>query len=216
LLASLAGLVYPVNWNVRKVCFLAIIAVSQVGGQPRSAPLQPPFGPAHRLVSPDGAYALFGGGEAAQLWLEETRTHRRKMVFEVTIQTLTLAWSPDSAAFIANDRAASDIEDAYIYDVSTLQRLDVRSRILAADAEVARFVPGPNTAPHSYFHAIRWLDARRVEVQLHGHTDGTWNGASVRPGDCFDLRYRVSREGAVQKLSQRVLPLTLRGCDAIE
>ena len=134
------------------------------------------------------------------------------MVFEVTIQTLTLAWSPDSAAFIANDRAVSDLEMAYIYDVKTLDRLDLRSRILAADAGAARFVPGKNTAPHSYFHAIRWLDARHVEVQLHGHTDGIRAGRSVRPGDCFDLRYRVGRDGAVEKLSQRVSALTATGC----
>jgi len=91
------------------------------------------------------------------------------------------------------------------HDVKTLDRVDVRSRILAADAAAARFVPGVDTAPHSYVHAIRWLDARRVEVQLHGHTDWVRVGASVRPGDCFDLRYRVGRDGSVQKLSQRVL-----------
>jgi hypothetical protein len=34
---------------------------------------------------------------------------------------------------------------------------------------------------------------------------GSGSEASVRPGDCFDLRYRVGRDGSVQKLSQRVL-----------
>jgi hypothetical protein len=139
------------------------------------------------------------------------------MVLKVTVQTLTLAWSPDSAAFIANDRAVSDLEIAYIYDVKTLDRLDLRSPILAADSEAARFVPSEHAAPHSYFHAIRWLDARQVEVQLHGHTDGTRNGTSVRPGDCFDLRYRVGRDGVVQKLSQRVSAISdKKGCDGME
>jgi hypothetical protein len=202
---------------VRTVCLIALIAVSQVAGQRQSAPLKPPFGPANQLVSPDGAYALFGGDAAlCQLWLEDRRTHERKTVFRVTLQTLTLAWSPDSAAFIANDRAVSDLEYAYIYDVKTLVRLDLRSRILAADAEAARFVPGHNTAPHSYFHAIRWLDARHVEVQLHGHTDGTQVGTSVRPGDCFDLRYRVARDGTVEKLSRRLAALTAKGCPWME
>ncbi len=139
------------------------------------------------------------------------------MVFKVTVQTLTVAWSPDSAAFIANHRAASDLELAYLYDVRTLNRLDLRGRILATDPEAARFVPGENAAPHSYFHAIRWLDARQVEVQLHGHTDGIREGNSVLPGECFDVRYRVSRDGVVQKLSQRVSPISDKnGCDGIE
>jgi hypothetical protein len=220
---------YHLDMDARTACLIAVMAVSQVAGQQRSAPLRPPFGPANHLVSPDGAYALFGSDNASQLWLEDTRTHQRRMVFEVTVRTLTLAWSPDSAAFIANDRAVSDLEIAYIYDVKTLDRLDLRSRILAADAEAARFVPGPNTAPHSYFHAIRWLNARQVEVQLHGHIDGARSGKSVPPGVCFDTRngtvlpgkcfdlcYRVSRDGAVQKLSQRVLALTSKACDGME
>jgi hypothetical protein len=102
---------------------------------------------------------------------------------------------------------------AYIYDVRTLGRLDVGGQIIAADAEAARFVFTQYSAPHSYFHAVRWLDARHVEVQLHGHTDGTWTGTSLRPGECFDLRYRVSRDGAVQKLSQRVFAVTSKGCE---
>ena len=198
----------------RSIWLIAALAVLQLEAQQRSVRVGPPFGPAHQLVSPDRKYALFGNDEAAQLWLEDARTHQRRMVFKVTVQTLTLAWSPDSMAFIANDRAASDRETAYIYDVATLDRMDLSSRILAADSEASRFVPGKNAAPHSYFHAIRWLDARRVEVRLHGHTDGTWNGTSARPGDCFDLRYLVSRDGGVQKLSQRVSPINnQRGCE---
>lgn len=214
-LCSLPGRYIMFDMDLRAACLIAVTAVSQAAGQQRSAPLGPPLGPASPLVSPDGAYALTGSEKAPQLWLEDTRTHRRRMVFEVTLQTLTLAWSPDSAAFIANDRAVSDLEMAYIYDVKTLGRLDVRSRILAADAEAARFVPGRNTAPHSYCHAIRWLDARQVEVQLHGHTDGTRRGTSVQPGACFDLRYRVARDGAVHKLSQRVFAIPAEGCGGV-
>lgn len=201
---------------MRIVCLAAVMAASQVAAQQQSAPLKPPFAPTNQLVSPDGAYALFGSDQASQLWLEDESTHERKMVSRLTLQTLTLAWSPDSAAFIANDRAASDVELAYLYDVKTLNRLDLRSCILAADAEAALFVPGQNTAPHSYFHAIRWLDARHVEVKLHGHTDGTRDGTSVRPGECFDLRYRVTRDGAVEKLSRRVSALTAKGCPWME
>ena len=198
------------------VWFIAILAAAPAVAQTRSMALEPPFGPEHALASPDGAYSLFGSATAPQLWLEDTPTHRRRLVFEVTLQTLTLAWSPDSAAFIANDRWASDQELAYIYDASTLARVDLRSRILAADPGAARFVPSRDAAPHSYVHAIRWLDSAHVEVRLHGHTDGTWNGTSGKPGDCFDLRYRAGRDGSIAKLSQRVLLVSSNGCRGMD
>jgi hypothetical protein len=208
---------------------IAVGGVSQGAGQQQCAYLKLPYDPANALVSPDGTYALFGpGGGRSELWLEDRRTHQRKMVFKVTLQTLTLAWSPDSTAFIANDRVASDLEIAYIYDAKTLNRLDLRSRIVAADPGAIRFFePGQiNAAPAfgpndkipttSHVHAIQWLDAQHVEVQLVGHTGGVSVGKTVVGGDCFALRYRVSRAGEVQKLSQRVVPIDAStGCDAM-
>jgi hypothetical protein len=207
---------YHVDMDVRALCLIAVIAVSPIKGQQPSAPPGPPFGPANQLASPDGAYALFGNEKAAQLWLEDAHTHQRMMVVKVTVQTLTLSWSPDSAAFILNDRAVSNLEISYIYDVKTLHRLDLRSRILAADSEAAHFVQSENSAL-AYFHAIRWLDARHVEVQPHGFTGGTRNGTTVRPGECFDLRYRAGRDGVVQKLSQHVSAINDKtGCEGLE
>jgi hypothetical protein len=196
-----------------------VIAVSQLAGQQRSVSLKEPFGPENQLISPNGAYALFGiqspVNKENALWLEDLRTHERKMVFRVTVQTLTVAWSPDSAAFIANDRAVSDVENAYIFDVKTLDRLDLTARITAnAGPGAARFLKDQNQ--HSYFHATRWLDARHVEVELYGHTDGIAKGTYVQSGDCFNLRYRVSRDGEVQKLSRRVASLDSQKCDAME
>ena len=196
---------------VRTLWLIAAIMASQGVGQRRSVPLKPPFGAANGINSPDGAEALFGVARPSRLWLEDTSSHRRRLVFDVTVQTLSLAWSPDSAAFIANDREASDREHAYIYDVNTLGRLDLDRLILAADASAHRFVPGPDRAPHSYFHGVRWLDASHVEVRLHGHTDG-WAGASIRPVECFDLRYRVDMDGAVEKRSWSVSAVTSKGC----
>jgi hypothetical protein len=198
---------------VRTAYFLAVIVIAQVAGQDRSAGLKAPFGPANPLVSPDGAYALFGvqsivNAENA-LWLEDRRTHLRRLVFRATVQTLTLAWSPDSAAFFANDRAVSDVENAYIFDAKTLYRLDLAARITAsAGPEAMRFLKDRND--HSYFHAMRFIDARHVEVELYGHTVGS------RTGDCFNLRYKVSRDGEVQKLSERVASLSSKECEAIE
>ena len=41
-------------------------------------------------------------------------------------------------------------------------------------------------------------------------------GKTIEGGDCFELRYRVSRAGEVQKLSQRVVAIdNSNGCDAM-
>jgi hypothetical protein len=215
--------------NVRAACLIGVVAVSQIGGQPQSAHLRMPYGEANPVLSPDGAYALFGSDAALyQLWIEDRHTQKRQIVLRATLQTLTLAWSPDSTAFIANDRATSDVEVAWVYEARTLDRLDLRSLIFTADPGSARFlVPGKiNRAPPeepnakvptmSYVHAIRWLDAQHVEVQLVGHTAGVRIGNSIEPGDCFDLRYRIGRDGAVEKLAQRVSAITSKGCPGTE
>lgn len=188
---------------------IALTLLQQLAAQRLSAP---------PLLSPDGAYALVGGDSQPQLWLEDKRTRERKMVFQVTLQTLTLAWSPDSAAFIANDRMVSDIQVAWIYSVPKLTRLDLRARIVAADPEAIRFTPGENRTVHSYVHAIRWLDAKHVEVQLHGHLDDEIRvGNAIKPGHCFDLRYRIGTNGSVRKLSRRVVEISDKtGCDGME
>jgi hypothetical protein len=123
---------------------------------------------------------------------------------------------------------AIDLETAYVYDARTLDRLDLRSRIVAADPGSTRYlVPGqiktsPTAAPGakipttSHVHAIRWLDAMHVEVQLDGHTAGIRIGESIEGGDCFDLRYRIGRDGAVEKLSRRVSAITSTGCPGME
>jgi hypothetical protein len=200
----------------RGIWSLAILAVAQAAFPQRSAVLEQPYGPDRRLVSPNGAYALFGSGQPPQLWLEDLRVRQRRLVLEATLQTLTLAWSPDSAAFVANDRMASDVEEGFIYDVRTLERVILRDRIEAADVGAARFMRGGSNRPHSYVHGIRWIDEQKVEAQLFGHTDGVRNGTTVISGDCFDLRYSVSRKGEVEKLSERVLPISSKQCENIE
>jgi len=215
--------------HLRAAFLIGVLAVSQVAGQERSVHLKMPYGEANPLISPDGVFALFGSDAAScQLWLEGRRTHERKMVLRATLQTLTVAWSSDSTAFIANDRATSDVEIAWVYEAKTLDRLDLRSLIVATDPGSARFlVPGQiNIAPAaeanakvpttSHVHAIRWLDALHVEAQLVGHTTGVRVGESIQPGDCFDLRYRIGRDGSVQKLSQRVSEITSKGCPGME
>ena len=102
------------------------------------------------------------------------------------------------AAFIVNDREMSDVENAHIFDAKTLARLDLSERISAtAGPDAAQFLKQRND--HSYFHAMRWIDAQHVEMQLYGH----------------DLRFRVSRDGAVEKQSQRTGVLGSDTCEAM-
>jgi hypothetical protein len=163
--------------------------------------------------SPNGAYALIGDVPSSQLFLEDTRAQARRLVFRVTVQTMSVIWSPDSTAFVANDRAASSWEDAYLYNAQTLKRLDLRKIILAADKRAARIVSDPNTG-HAYVHAISWTDDGHVEVILNGRTDAYGTPERVMPGRCFDLRYRVSLAGAVAAKSKRTRPAS--ECDNMD
>ena len=36
-----------------------------------------------RLVSPDRSKILYGAGNTAQLWIEDTRTHKRTKLFDI-------------------------------------------------------------------------------------------------------------------------------------
>ncbi len=154
-----------------------------------------PGGPVKRLATPDGSKILYGvpyqkgSNSGPQLWIEDTRTHRRTKLFDVG-GTLSVAWSADGSAFYVNDHWASDRERAYIYNAATLKRLDVAARILAEDPESRRFAKG-----HTYFAIERWEGAHEVAVRFSGHTDEP-------PVTSFDIRYRVSRAGVVKKLSQ--------------
>jgi hypothetical protein len=155
-----------------------------------------PWGPMKRLPAPDGKFVLYGkaGVNEPQLWIEDTGTHRRTKLFDIA-STLTAGWSADGAAFYVNDHSGSDEEQAYIYDAATLQRVDLGARILANDARSQSFSKG-----HAYFEVQRWEGSRAVAVRFFGHTDEP-------PVTHFDFRYRVSRTGAVQKLSQHTAPV---------
>lgn len=168
---------------------------------PKSNYLNKPFGPVNRLLSPDGSQALWGDYDQSQLWLEDTRTHQRRMVRGITVPTMTLAWSPDSTKFAVNDRAASNVEEAYLYDAASLNSLDLADRLTKSDARAEKIF---KAADHSYVHTLGWLDRDHVEVQLSGHTDGETAGGKFHPPDCFDFRYRVSINGEVQPLSALV------------
>ena len=170
---------------------------SAQGSRPPLSELKLPYGPVTRLASPDGSHILYGVpyqsgvNDGPQLWIEDTRTRQRQMVLSIG-GTLSAVWSADGSAFSVQDHWACDSARAYIYDATTLQRLDLASRILAADPGAERFASG-----HAYFDPERWETAQQVIVHFHGHTDQA-------PVAGFDLRYRVSRAGAVVKLSERV------------
>jgi hypothetical protein len=147
------------------------------------------------LASPDGSRNLYdtyqNGG--TQLWIENTRTHQRQMLLD-TASMVSAKWNADGSAFYVELSNPEEIL-SYIYDSATLQRLDLRGRILAFDPGAQRFAEG-----HAYFQVDRWQDTKLAIINFHGHTD------APPPIVCFEFRYRVSRAGAVTKLSQRISP----------
>jgi hypothetical protein len=155
-----------------------------------------PHGPVDRLPSPGGAQVLFGVpyqsgiNTGPQLWIENKRTHLRRMLLNIP-GTLSARWSPDGRAF-SIEEGPSDSAQAWIYDAATLRRMDLGRRILNFDPQAKPFASG-----HAYFDPERWDDADHVIVRFHGHTDQP-------PILRFDFRYRVSRAGSVEKLSQQV------------
>jgi len=185
---------------------IAIISALATAQESRTADppeLRLPYGPVTRLASPDGFRILYGVpyqsgiNDGPQLWIEDTRTHQRNMLLSVG-GTLSAVWSPDGSAFSVQDHFASDSARTYIYDANAVRRLDTASLIRVADSSTERLANA-----HAYFDLERWEGAQNVIVRLHGHTDQP-------PVVCFDLRYRVSRTGAVAKLSQREFPINNR------
>ncbi|HWD98620.1 MAG TPA: hypothetical protein VG345_06275 [Bryobacteraceae bacterium] len=180
---------YPDSF-IRIVLFVAaILTVPAL----ESATLQLPLGN-RRLISPDGAWLLYGvpapeaGHHDPQLWLENLRTHHKARLQDVP-DTLRAAWFPDSRQFWVEDHSASDETEACIYNPATLHRLDIRRIVLAADP-----------SGHRYY-SVESAAARNLVIDLKGHT-GDWQQVS-----CFDIHYRVSRTGAVEKLSGRIWPI---------
>lgn len=153
---------------------------------PQTAPLD-----SNLQVSPDGSKTLSATHEngGTQLWIENTRTHQRQMLLD-TASKVSAQWNADGSAFYV---VQSNPEEAlsYIYDSNSLERLDVRGRILAVDSGAQRFAAG-----HAYFQMQSWQDAKQALVDFHGHTDDP-------PAVCFEFHYRVSRSGSVSKLSQQ-------------
>jgi hypothetical protein len=184
---------------------LVVASASAQENRPTFLELNLPWGPVTELASPDGSRILYGVpyqngvNDGPQLWIEDRRTHQRQMLLSIR-STLSAVWAANGSAFSVNDHWASDSARGYIYDANTLQRLDLAGCILAADPSVDRLASG-----HAYFDVERWETSQQVIVHLHGHTDQP-------PVVCFNFRYRVSRLGAVEKLSKRVFPVNKRFC----
>jgi hypothetical protein len=188
--------------------------------------------PDHKVVSPDGKYALFNGrADSAEVWIEEVSTHTRRYVMSMNTGVVSVGWAPDSHAFYLNNHVASNVDRAYLYDAQTLDQLDLAALVVGADRKARRFtapfVLEPpkfgsrvRVADHSHLEAARWLDAGHVDVFLDGHTDATGSpegdGPPFRPVQCFSLHYRISKSGEVRKLGQQVASAESKACERIE
>jgi hypothetical protein len=122
------------------------------------------------------------------VWVREKAAQRR-------------VWSPDRSAFYVNERLGSDSALAYVYEASTLERINVRDAIFKADSAAASAAKG-----HVYFEIEQWQGSQHALARLHGHTDQF-------PVSCFEFRYEISRTGEVLKLSEHVATASAAGCE---
>jgi hypothetical protein len=179
--------------------------------------LKSPYGKENPLISPGGKQALWGDYQKSTLELQDSGLHTSRTVIGITLQTMSLAWSPDSRHFAVNDRRASDLEDAYLFDTSQLERINLRERLTAVMPKVKRFyLTGGSLSTlkhgrdvlHSYLHVLRWLDYGHVELQLHGNTSGRFAhdnpDGHLYPAQCFDLRFNMGVDGSVREMSERL------------
>jgi hypothetical protein len=174
--------------NLVRIFFALLLPTATLA----AATLQLPRGN-QRLVSPDGVWLLYARQQQPQLWLENLRTHLRKRVQAVP-DTLRAGWFPDGRQFWVEDHSASDQTDTYICNPATLRRLDVRRIVLGADPAIGKLDEG-----HRYYN-VESPAAGSLLIDFRGHTD-------IGPVDCFNIRYRVTRAGKVEKLSGRVWPI---------
>src|ERR1700730_9093396 len=81
------------------IVMIAALASAQEN-RPTLPELNLPHGPVRRLGSPDGSRILYGVpyqngvNDGPQLWIEDTRTHQRKILLSVG-GTLSAVWSSD-------------------------------------------------------------------------------------------------------------------------
>jgi hypothetical protein len=133
------------------------------------------------------------------LYLRDQRTHRTRRV-DVDGWGGHAEWAPDSFAFFVNENVASDEGEASLYRASGLKELDLREAILRNDRSAQRFMNG-----HSYVRARQWLGDDTALVQLCGHRDEA-------PEVQFDVRYQVSLDGYVRKVSENTGPPDMKEC----
>ena len=183
--------------------------------------LDQPFGRATAILAPDGHHALWGEYAASRLWIEDIRTHAGRPVATFTVQTISVAWAPDSRHFVVNDRPSSSESNAYVFDADTLQRTRLRDLLLKAVPAAGRYlfceqdrstcgtVSHGREVMHSFLDVRRWTDNRHVELQVHGNFSGRFRhdnpDGHLYPAGCFDVRLRMGLDGSVRKLSERIL-----------
>jgi len=165
---------------------ICLVVTAPVTDAPKTAAqmLGHPYGRAKAIPSPDGRHALWGDYSQSQLWMEDTSTHADRLVGPYTVQTISLAWSPDSRHFVVNDRETSTESDADVFDTETLQRTNLRDRLTAKVPEAMAYLVGNKPESqrgkvshgrdvmHAYVDVLRWIDDDHLELQLHGNFAG--------------------------------------------
>jgi hypothetical protein len=75
-------------------------------------------------------------------------------------------WSPDSSRIAVTDRLASDRSDVLIYSVAHPRFERSLAKLFPRTA-----IPREELSGHCYFEAVKWLNARCLQIRISGHRD---------------------------------------------
>jgi len=120
-------------------------------------------------VSPDRKVTLSsvkeGGADDLGYQLLLIRAGHEPVVVDEYLRDVDVLWSPDSNYVAITDWIGSNVADCYVIDVAAPRnKMSVTDRLpKLREAAISHF----------YVSCTRWLNARKIAVQVEGHTDDT-------------------------------------------
>jgi hypothetical protein len=182
--------------NVRYI--FVVLLFSATLGLSKSRFAEFPFGET-TSISPDGSFTLQTEGCKhnpincdRRVWVQNNRTHERKLLIELQ-RTGLIGWAPLGSAFFLNDDFGSNESSAYLYFPAENRNFDIGTLLDQKFPQDLRFEENS----HHYVDGIRWVGKDAILVKRHGHFDQYVSG-----GNEFAICYLVNTQGEVSRLSE--------------
>ncbi len=201
----------PIPHRLLAVILAAIVMLSLAVAHPPSLCAKPPGGSGnvsfpHDNVSwsPDARFVANNVNDSPDdpksphsVFLTDMKTGQRWLLHSYP-RKVDLLWSPASNALAINDWGAGDESQCIVYVLTPQrERLDLREEFLKSrrpDRE-KKLAADQVDYDHNYAHAIGWLSAHSLLVELEGHSSEAKRyfllEYEYQIGDSFRLRKRV-------------------------